>query len=79
MLAYTEKIQETARKLLKDKTVDVFIGYRKGTVAMMNEPVLIRDLDKVDMQFQEHGDAYYRESDQAGATLYCGYSLYRDD
>ena len=51
MLAYTEKIQETARKLLKDKTVDVFIGYSKGTVAMMNEPVLIRDPDKVDMLY----------------------------
>jgi formate dehydrogenase subunit beta len=51
MLAYTEKIQETARKLLKDKTVDVFIGYRKGTVPMMNEPVLIRDPDKADMLY----------------------------
>ncbi len=51
MLAYTEKIQETARKLLKDKTVDVFIGYSKGTVPMMNEPVLIRDPDKVDMLY----------------------------
>ena len=51
MLAYTEKIQETARKLLKDKTVDVFIGYKKGTVPMMNEPVLIRDPDKADMLY----------------------------
>lgn len=51
MLAYTEKIQETARKLLKDKTVDVFIGYRKGTVPMMNEPVVIRDPDKADMLY----------------------------
>jgi ferredoxin len=51
MLAYTEKIQETARKLLKDKTVDVFIGYSKGTVPMMNEPVLIRDPDKADMLY----------------------------
>jgi ferredoxin len=51
MLAYTEKIQETARKLLKDKTVDVFIGYRKGTVPMMNEPVLIRDPDKAEMLY----------------------------
>jgi ferredoxin len=31
--------------------VDVFIGYRKGTVAMMNEPVLVRDPDKVDMLY----------------------------
>jgi len=51
MLAYTEKIQETARKLLKDKTVDVFIGYSKGTVPMMNEPALIRDPDKADMLY----------------------------
>jgi len=51
MLAYTQKIQETARKLLKDKTVDVFIGYKKGTVPMMNEPVLIRDPDKADMLY----------------------------
>ena len=51
MLAYTEKIQETARKLLKDKTVDVFIGYKKGTVPMMNEPVLIRDPDKAGMLY----------------------------
>jgi len=51
MLAYTEKIQETARKLLKDKTVDVFIGYSKGTVPMMNEPVLIRDPGKADMLY----------------------------
>ena len=51
MLAYTEKIQETARKLLRDKTVDVFIGYSKGTVPMMNEPVLIRDPDKADMLY----------------------------
>ena len=48
MLTYTKKIQDTARKLLTDKTVDVFIGYRKGTVPMMNEPVLIRDPDKAD-------------------------------
>jgi len=51
MLEYTEKIQETARKLLKDKTVDVFIGYRKGSVPMMNEPVLISDPGKADMLY----------------------------
>ena len=51
MLEYTEKIQQTAGKLLKDKTVDVFIGYKKGTVPMINEPVLIRDPDKVDILY----------------------------
>lgn len=51
MLEYTAKIQETAGKLLKDKTVDVFIGYKKGSVPMMNEPVLITDPDKADMLY----------------------------
>jgi formate dehydrogenase subunit beta len=47
MLEYTEKIRETAKKLLAEGKVDVFIGYRKGTVPMMNEPVLVSDPDKV--------------------------------
>ena len=51
MLEYTEKIRKAAKKLLKDGTVDVFIGYQKGTVPMMNEPVLIRDPDKVDLLY----------------------------
>ena len=42
MQHYTEKIRERARKLLEEGKVDVFIGYRKGTVPMMNQPVLIR-------------------------------------
>ncbi len=48
MIAYTEKIREIAGKLLKDGTVDVFIGYKKGSVPLMNEPVLIRDAAHVD-------------------------------
>jgi len=48
MVGYTEKIRETARKLLQDETVDVFIGYKKGTVPMMNEPFLISDPEKAD-------------------------------
>ena len=43
MREYTEKIREIAKRLLENKTVDVFIGYRKGTVAMMNEPLLIQE------------------------------------
>jgi len=49
MIEYTEKIRETARKLLEDGTVDVFIGYKKGTVPMMNEPVLVSDPAQVDV------------------------------
>jgi len=48
MLEYTEKIRETAKKLLEEGKVDVFIGYKKGSVCMMNEPVLISDPAKVD-------------------------------
>ena len=47
MIEYTAAIRETARKLLQDGTVDVFISYKKGTVPMMNEPVLIAEPDKV--------------------------------
>ena len=51
MREYTEKIREIAKRLLENKTVDVFIGYRKGTVAMMNEPLLIRDPGKVELLY----------------------------
>ena len=51
MLEYTEKIRETAKKLLTDGTVDVFIGYKKGSVCMMNEPVLISDPEKADILY----------------------------
>ena len=51
MQEYTEKIREVARKLLEEGKVDVFIGYKKGSVPMMNEPVLISDPSKVDRLF----------------------------
>ena len=51
MLEYTEKIRKTAKKLLEDGKVDVFIGYKKGSVAMMNEPVLITNPDHVDLLY----------------------------
>ena len=54
MLKYTEKIREIASKLLKDKTVDVFIGYRKGTVPMMNEPVLVSDPEEIDQLYWDN-------------------------
>ncbi len=49
MLEYTEKIRETAKKLLEEGKVDVFIGYRKGSVPMTNEPVLINSPDKAEV------------------------------
>jgi len=51
MLKYAEKIKETALKLLKENKVDTFIGYKKGTVPMMNEPVLVTDPGKVDQLY----------------------------
>lgn len=51
MLEYTENIRQIARKLLEKGTVDVFIGYKKGSVPMMNEPVLISDPNKVDLLY----------------------------
>ena len=51
MLEYTEKIRETANKLLKDEKIDVFIGYKKGTVPMTNEPVLINNPEDVDLLY----------------------------
>jgi len=46
MREHTERIRETAKRLLKDGKVDVFIGYRKGSVPMINEPVSISDPEK---------------------------------
>jgi len=37
--------------LLKEEKVDVFIGYKKGSVPMMNEPILISDSEKADLLY----------------------------
>jgi formate dehydrogenase subunit beta len=69
MVEYTEKIREVAARLLREGGVDVFIGYRKGSVAMMNEPVLIRGPEQVD---QLHWDSF------CGLNL-CNYLTGRKD
>ncbi len=51
MLEYAENIRKTAKKLLQDETVDVFIGYKRGTVPMTNEPVLITEPDKAEILY----------------------------
>jgi len=38
MLSYTEKIREIASRLLQSGAVEMVIGFRAGTVPMMNEP-----------------------------------------
>ena len=51
MVEYTKKIQEIAKRLLMEKKVDAVIGYRRGTVPMMNEPLLVRDLEGIDQLY----------------------------
>ncbi len=48
MLEYTDKIREIAARLLKECTVDMVIGFRKGTVPMMNEPCFVKDAADVE-------------------------------
>jgi formate dehydrogenase subunit beta len=48
MLSYVEKIKEISQKLLKECTVDVVIGFRKGTMPMMNEPHFAKTAEDVD-------------------------------
>ncbi len=43
MQRWTGRIREIARKVLEEGRVDVFIGYREGTVPMIRQPVAIRD------------------------------------
>lgn len=51
MLTYTDKIQEQAKRLLTEGKVDLVIGYRRGTIPMMNEPVLVKSADQTDQLY----------------------------
>jgi len=51
MIEYTEKIRETAERLFEEGKIDVFVGYKKGTVPMMNVPVLIDNPDSTDLLY----------------------------
>jgi formate dehydrogenase (coenzyme F420) beta subunit len=48
MMLYTKKIQELAKRLLTEGKVDLVIGYRQGTIPMMNEPVQVRSAEQTD-------------------------------
>ncbi len=43
-----EKMREVARNLLKEKKVDLIIGYSEGTVPLSSAPVFIRKEEEVD-------------------------------
>jgi ferredoxin len=49
MIEYSQKIREVAHNLLTDGKVDAFIGFKKGSVPMTNEPVLITDPGQTDI------------------------------
>ncbi len=40
--AYTEKIRDIAQRMLKECKVEMVIGFRAGSIPMMNEPCFIR-------------------------------------
>ncbi|MDM8540665.1 4Fe-4S dicluster domain-containing protein [Desulfococcaceae bacterium HSG9] len=48
MLGYIDKIREIAKGILEDKKIDMVIGFRQGSVPMMNEPCIIRHPDDVE-------------------------------
>ena len=48
MLGYIDNIRKIAARLLKDKSVDMVLGFRAGSVPMMNEPCLVRQPAAVD-------------------------------
>jgi len=48
MLDYIDKIKEISKRLLKDCSVEMVIGFRKGTLPMMNEPCFARTPEDVD-------------------------------
>jgi formate dehydrogenase subunit beta len=47
MLSYIDKIKEISRRLLAESKVDLVIGFRKGSVAMMNEPCFVKRVEDV--------------------------------
>ena len=47
MLGYITKIRTISERLLKESKVDMVIGFRKGTVPMMNEPCIVTNSENV--------------------------------
>jgi len=49
MERYTEEIRKRAGNLLKEGKVDLFIGYARGSVPMMNRPILVRRPEEAEL------------------------------
>ena len=48
MLSYIDKIKEISRRLLAESRVELVIGFRKGTLPMMNEPCFVKTVEDVE-------------------------------
>ena len=48
MESYIGKIREISERLLNDGTVECVVGFRKGTVALTNEPCMITKASDVE-------------------------------
>ena len=48
MEALKEKVIQIARRLLVEKQVDAVLGFQRGTIPMMSQPILIREPEQVD-------------------------------
>ena len=48
MLGYAEKMKEASRRLLKECKVEVLVGFRQGSLPMMNEPCFVKTEADVD-------------------------------
>ncbi len=48
MSEYSDKIKEISRRLLEEDRVDMVIGFKKGTVPMMNEPCFAKSAGEVE-------------------------------
>ena len=47
MNSYIQKIREVSERLLKDCKVEAVLGFRSGTIPMMNEPYFARTPEDV--------------------------------
>lgn len=50
-MGYIDKIREIATKILEENTVDLIIGFKKGTLPMTTEPVVVRDAGKTEQLY----------------------------
>lgn len=48
MTTYSDKIKEISKRLLKEGKVDMVIGFRKGSVPLMNQPMFAKNEGDVD-------------------------------